>query len=716
MTDLRKKAEAALASGRAVRRASGTRGIPALRRELDLQHVELEMQNEELRRAKRELERAHDRYFELFEHAPIAYLTITRTGRIAEANAKACQLLGVPGDRLVRERLSSFVAPSDAALIDQHRKRVFDTRSESLEIDLLRPDGSPVSVRLESMVTGRTAASARVAILDLSEVKQAHLALFQSQKMEALGTLATGISHDFNNVLMALRGCVDMLDDALERDHSARLVIEEMKSCVEQGVAVTERLRTFSRKDTAAPVVFDLNDAVTSQVGLLRRLIGDDIEISLDLDARDARVKASEAEIQQVLMNLVVNARDAMVRHGRITIRTTDVRVGPAARREPDLPAGAYVMLTVQDTGCGIPEKLHARLFEPFFTTKESGKGTGLGLAIVHSAVTRAGGRIHVKSSPGQGATFEILLPKSDEQPSVRRADKRDIHAGGTETILLVEDEPLVRTTTRYQLERAGYRVLEAGSGAEALECSARFPGHIDLLLTDLSMPGRDGRDVARKVRATRKGIAVLVMSAHDVTGLAQRAPAAVLQKPFTAESLLSAVRSALDDAMPSSKPLPWSSDRLPELPPSSPMLSLAAASIQGRTVLVVDDNDSARVLLSTYLQRLGWDVVSASTATAALRAFREREAPPSVVVTDYLLPDKRGDDLVRELRALAPGLRALYVTGHEGVAGATSEDTVLLKPIDLPRLARELERVARADSDMPATPLPVSRVQRSSR
>jgi signal transduction histidine kinase/DNA-binding response OmpR family regulator len=517
-----------------------------------------------------------------------------------------------------------------------------------------------------------------VALVDVTAREDERSPVAHAQKMEAIGVLASGIAHDFNNLLMGLQGSVDMIAHTLAEDHPARIHLEQMRAGIDCGTTLTRSLLAFCRKQPAPSVVFDLNTRVAEHVDMLRRLIGDEIHVSLDLAASDARVDAPPAEIDQALMNLVVNARDAMPSGGRIVIETSNLVV--ESRKKPtDLPPREYVILSVEDTGSGISEAAREHLFEPFFTTKAPGCGTGLGLAMVHGIAKRAGGTVRALDAPGRGARFEVVLPKSDRPilpqpvPPPRESGTR-----GTETILLVEDEHLVRVTACYYLEEAGYRVLEASTGAEALECCSRFPGTIALVVTDLSMPDGDGATIAKRIRAVRRDTGVVLMSAHDVVARAKHIPLGftvpLLQKPFTAETLVATVRTAIDETRAQASPV------------AAP-----------RSVLLVEDDGSARIVLSAYLADLGWDVDVVGNTTEARRAFRARRPPFSILLTDYWLTDGRGDELARDLRAEAPDLRVVYLTGNDDFQSDSARDHVLVKPVELPKLASELEAAVRA-------------------
>jgi signal transduction histidine kinase/CheY-like chemotaxis protein len=372
--------------------------------------------------------------------------------------------------------------------------------------------------------------------------------LIQSQKMEAVGRLAGGVAHDFNNLVTVIVGYNDMVREQSLHDPELQEFSEEIHRAAERATALTNQLLAFSRRQVAMPRIVDLNDVVRDMDKLLRRLIGEDIELKIRMGQDLRHVRIDPAHMDQVIMNLAINSRDAMPLGGKLTIETAEIEL--SADRQVEAPAGRYVMLTVGDTGVGMDAVTCSRVFEPFFTTKEKGKGTGLGLSIAYGIVKQNGGQILVSSEPGYGTTFKIYLPAIDAEvePLIGEGDVRSVAAGG-ETILLAEDEGQVRSLARMILARRGYRVLEASSPDEALQL-AREHGEIDLLLTDIVMPGMSGPDLAREITARQPGIRVLYMSGyaddnvmrHDILN----AQAAFLQKPFTASSLHRKVREAL--------------------------------------------------------------------------------------------------------------------------------------------------------------------------
>jgi two-component system cell cycle sensor histidine kinase/response regulator CckA len=376
--------------------------------------------------------------------------------------------------------------------------------------------------------------------------------LRQSQKMEAIGRLAGGIAHDFNNLLTAIIGYSDLLVQDTMTDKTAQGRVHEIKKAAHRAASLTNQLLAFSRKQVLTPRVLDLNAVVQDMENFLRRLIGESIELVTKLDPDVGSIKADPTQLQQVMMNLAVNARDAMLSGGRLEIRTENVQIDPRRAEVIGLAEpGAYVRLSVIDTGHGMDAETQARIFEPFFTTKEQNKGVGLGLATVYGIVQQSGGVITIRSKVGAGTVFKIYLRRTNEpaevivRPSGDRALPR-----GSETILLVEDEESVRALLRQLLQVSGYRVLEASNGMEALNCVEAHAGSVDLLVTDIVMPVMGGRELAEKLQKSAPHLPVIFMSgyANDPKLLEEmRGPCSFIPKPFTVESLAVRVREMLD-------------------------------------------------------------------------------------------------------------------------------------------------------------------------
>lgn len=383
---------------------------------------------------------------------------------------------------------------------------------------------------------------------------QTEAQLRQAQKMEAVGRLAGGVAHDFNNLLTVIRGYSELVLSRLDTSDPSRREMDEVKKAADRAAGLTSQLLAFSRRQFVATKIVDLNMLIMNMDGMLRRLLGEDVvELCVDLDPREASIKADPGQIEQVIMNLAVNARDAMPTGGRLTIETRNVVVEKGTRRETMmLESGSYVLLAIRDTGQGMSEETQSHLFEPFFTTKEKGKGTGLGLSTVYGIVKQSGGTIGIESKLGQGTVCKIFFPKVDEAAqTVPVANGNAGRAVGRETILVVEDDPSVRGLVQEALRVSGYDVLVARHGIEALLTGAKHMGPIHLLLTDVAMPQMSGPEVAEKLTGVRPDIKVLYMSGypdHPVfeQGRVKR-DTAFLHKPFTPTVLTQKVREVLD-------------------------------------------------------------------------------------------------------------------------------------------------------------------------
>jgi len=389
----------------------------------------------------------------------------------------------------------------------------------------------------------------------LEELERTQDQLVQAQKMEAIGRLAGGVAHDFNNLLTAIIGYSEFLLASFDHGDPRRKDVEEIKKAADQAAALTRQLLAFSRKQVLQLQVLDLNAIISNMEKMLRRLIGEDIELVTVLDPALGRVKADPGQIEQVLMNLAVNARDAMPQGGKLTIETMNAYLDEDyARRHVDVQPGPYVMLAVSDTGVGMDAGTQAHLFEPFFTTKQVGQGTGLGLSTVYGIVKQSNGHIWVYSEPGHGTTFKIYLPMVEEvvELAEERTPVAAISQTGVEAVLLVEDNDDVRDLARRVLLQHGYSVLEARDGEEALLICERHEGPVHLLVTDVVMPGGlSGRQLAERLAALYPGMKVLYMSGYTDNAIVHHGVLgpgmAFLQKPFSPDVLVCKVREVLD-------------------------------------------------------------------------------------------------------------------------------------------------------------------------
>jgi two-component system, cell cycle sensor histidine kinase and response regulator CckA len=393
-----------------------------------------------------------------------------------------------------------------------------------------------------------------------ARVRQLEEQLRQAQKMEAVGLLTGGIAHDFNNLLTVITGCAQVLLDEIPPESTLRVEAEEIMKASERAATLTSRLLTFSRRQGTQPTNVDLNRLVADMDGMLRRVIGEDIELHPCFGQDLGHVRANPGQLEHLIMNLVVNALDAMPHGGRLSIQTTNV--GPEEKIVPGVgPAGAgpFVMLSVADTGVGMDEETKSHLFQPFFTTKAPGKGTGLGLSTVWAIVQQCGGEIWVWSEPGQGTVFRVYLPRVAGQVEVpEKSQETAVARAATETVLLVEDEERVRRLVLGMLRRQGYTVLEAANGQDALDLARQHPAAIDVLLTDVVMPKMNGHEMAARLAAIRPDIRIVYMSGYmdnpSVHKEVATSGAAFLQKPFTQEALITKIRGALEEASKSKK------------------------------------------------------------------------------------------------------------------------------------------------------------------
>jgi signal transduction histidine kinase/ActR/RegA family two-component response regulator len=425
---------------------------------------------------------------------------------------------------------------------------------EGKEVHWRRKDGRSITVRLSGSAfkNDRGETGFEMIAEDVSERRLLEEQLRQAQKMEAVGRLAGGVAHDFNNLLTVIKGYSELMLEELDNAHPLRTEVDEIKKAADRAASLTRQLLAFSRQQVLAPKVLDLNLIVQNMDKLLRRLLGEEVILTSVLAPTLGRVKADPGQVEQVIMNLAVNARDAMPKGGKLTIETSNVDLDENYTREHvAVKPGKYVMIAVSDTGMGMPEKVQARIFEPFFTTKEVGKGTGLGLSTVYGIVKQSGGYVWVYSEVGIGSTFKVYLPRVDAPLDAGSLTRQLITHPGNETVLLVEDEEGVRTLMRQVLQKHGYNVLEARDGGEALVVCERHQGKIDLLLTDVVLENMSGQDVAERLLRFRPDMKVLYVSGYADDAIVKHgvltAGAAFLQKPFTTEALARKIRHVLE-------------------------------------------------------------------------------------------------------------------------------------------------------------------------
>lgn len=594
-----------------------------------------------------ELLRTGQRFRAMFERSGQGIAITTVDGLVVEVNRAMALILGYETPEEVY--LDKVNVPSlykNAAVRTELLATMRETDLlEGVETEICRRDGTVgwVSLNMVPILDSAGGISGlQTMATDITIKRSLERQLFQAQKMEAVGRLTGGIAHDFNNLLSVIVNYLDFALDSVEGQVQEDL--QEVRHAADRAGALVRQLLTFSRRDVVVPEVLDLNERIRETQRLLERTLGEDIQLQVDLDPTLWHVELDVTHVEQILMNLAVNARDSMLAGGKLSIRTENSRIDEVVtQQQRDLSPGNYVCITISDTGAGMSQETIAHLFEPFYTTKAREVGTGLGLATVHGIVSNGGGAVHVYSEQGIGSTFRIYLPATDAVLP-EAAEEEDGALGGTERLLVVDDEPALARVTGRVLEEGGYRVQVATSAREALEISQAQD--VELLVTDVVMPALSGLDLALRVKSTHPGSRVLLMSGYSEDLLAHRgffnAEHRLLTKPFSAQQLLRAVRATLDEK-------------------DDP--AAARWDIRTPTVLVILDSEDVWLLFRRRLEEAGYSVVG-TPADSADGVNAARRLRPQYVVLDVMMPGPSSSLIAAALRNEHPDVQILAVAG----------------------------------------------------
>jgi PAS domain S-box-containing protein len=489
---------------------------------------------------------------DILDVEPTSVVVHDADGGILYGNRKAYELHGYSPEEFLRLNLRDLLSVEARELMPARLRQVYESGQACYEVSHLRKDGSTFPLRVHA----RTAEwEGRPVILsvqtDLTERTQMENQLRQAQKLEAIGLLAGGVAHDFNNILMAQLGYCELMKSSLRDEDPLARDLAQIRACAERAAALTHQLLAFSRKQPLQLEVLDLNRVVTGIGTMLRRLIGEDVDFATVLAPELGRVRADPGQIEQVITNLAVNAREAMPHGGKLTIETANVDLDAEyARSHVSVVPGRYVMLAVSDTGSGMDEATQSRVFEPFFTTKVRGQGSGLGLATIYGIVKQSGGNIWVYSEPGKGTSFKIYLPRVEAEPTPQVRDEPTCARGGGEQVLVVEDELTIRELLQRMLAGLGYCARVAANGGEALIAVEEEQLKPDLLITDVVMPGMSGKVLAERLRKTQPDLKVLYMSGYTDDAIVHHGAldsgTPFLQKPFNTNDLAAKVHKLL--------------------------------------------------------------------------------------------------------------------------------------------------------------------------
>ena len=625
----------------------------------------------ERKRTELELRQSEQRYRSIVENTHEGICTCDAERRVTYCNGHLAELLGYGQDD--RQLVCNEIHFEDdfyeiESKFDRRRQGI----SESYEKRLRRKDGEAVWVSTSASPVyddrGEFAGSLCM-FSDITERKRLEEQLLQSQKMQAIGQLAGGVAHDFNNLLTVILGYSAVLERRISDDALLKNVVE-IRKAGERAAQLTQQLLAFSRKQVLQPRVIAVNQLIQDLEAMLQRLIGENIQLILNLDPRTGNIKADRSQIEQVLMNLSINGRDAMPKGGKLLIETKRQDFDAANGALRSLPAGRYVTIGVTDTGCGMDDQVKSRIFEPFFTTKEPGIGTGLGLSTVLGVINQSGGSISVYSEIDIGTTFKIYLPAVDEVEKLEetRPTPRSRPAG--ETILVVEDDSSIRALTANILREHGYHAMEVGSAEEAITALEGCPS-VSLLLTDLVMTGMNGHDLGNLLGTSHPRLKILYMSGYSGKSIEQQGIGVpelnFLQKPFRPEELLSKVSEIL------------------------------SRNLNSPQVLVIDDDNQIRSFLSSLLELEGYTVFQASNGKQGQEQCKLNHI--DLIITDLVMPEQEGLETIHAIRADWPKLPIIAISGAFGgayleLAKKLGAQAIIRKPFQPDAILAEVRRL----------------------
>jgi hypothetical protein len=622
----------------------------------------LEAEIAERRNTEAQLRDSEQRYRLLFEDSPLPMEVFDpETLAYLAVNIAAAELYGYSREEFLNMTMLDIRPPDEVVAFTQYLETVKNAESYSGTFVTRHKSGRLITIeaKVRNLEFGGRKARLKL-VTDVTERKRLETQLQQAQKMEAIGRLAGGVAHDFNNLLMVILGYSDSILNKLDDADPIRDKVSEIHAAGQRAANLTSQLLAFSRKQILQMQTVRLNAIVSNISTMLRRLLGEDIEIVLHLEDGLGEILADPTQLEQVLLNLSVNARDAMPQGGQLTIETCNVELDPESALLEDIAPGKYVQLVVSDTGRGMDEATRSKVFEPFFTTKEVGKGTGLGLSMVLGVVQQSGGTITVDSEIGLGTTFKLSFPLLEASVAPREepteSNSLPALAALDATILLVEDEKQLRTLAREVLKEAGYTVLEASNGKDALRVADTLTAPPSLLLTDVVMPEMSGPQLAEELQKKWPRLSVIFTSGyteHALLGGELHGDVPFLQKPYMPGQLLEQVAQVLDRE-------------------------------RSTTVLIAEDDEDARFQMRTHLEHAGYQVLEAVNGEEAMRQVNAH--PVKLVITDLFMPEKDGLELIAELRKYHPAIKILALSGTQSgtflkLASTLGADVVLPKP-----------------------------------